>query len=109
MLRVPTLEAPNRIDGVASAGMPLEIADMDPGSAGNAFGRGEADIERRHVLCPFLERIAWRDQPPYPVQSERADGIQADAPVGAVSRVEGAAEEADARHNVALASPLRRR
>src|SRR4051794_16603419 len=97
------LQLADRVDGVSRAGLPLEVADDDPGAARSLPRRFHARLERRHVLGALLERIAGRYQPPDLVEAKCAHGGKADAPVPAMRRIKGAAEEADARHARALA------
>lgn len=103
MLRVAPLQPPHRIDGEARSFPPLEVADADRRAHRQPSRRRSAGGERRHVLCPLLERVTGGNQPPDLVQAEGLDGVKADAPMPGVGRVEGAAEEADARHRPPLA------
>src|SRR5581483_6706898 len=96
--RVSPLQAPHRVDGVASAFALLEIADADARALRHPFGGSEPAREGRHVLRTLLQGIAGRNQPPDFIETEHAHRLEADPPVRPMRRVEGTAEKADARH-----------
>src|SRR6185437_14293042 len=64
--------------------------------ARHAAGRGQALGEGRHALHG-LQRILRRDQPPDIVEPEPLERQAAEMQMAGMRRVEGAAEQADAR------------
>ncbi len=98
LVRIALPKSFHGIDRVSRAFLPFEVAHADPRALRNRLCRGEAVLERGHVLGVRLERVARRHQPPDLVEAERVHRGQADAPVAAVRRVERAAEEADPSH-----------
>src|SRR4051794_27459269 len=84
LLGIAAFERSDRVDRIAGPGASLEVADPDAGTARHGSCRCEARLERCHVLCALLERIARRDQPPYFVEPERTHGCKADVPVPAM-------------------------
>ena len=96
-----------RVDRVARAGAHLEIAGPDRCPPCHSPGRRQPRCEGRHVLCVGLERIAGRHQPPHLIEAKSVERGQADAPMPAMRRIEGTAEEADARHRVCASMAAR--
>src|SRR6185295_5884296 len=95
---MPALQPPHGVDREASAFPPFEIAGADACPPCHDRGLGKPRIEGCHVFDVLLERIAGRNQPPHLVQPKYPHRFKTDAPVPGMSRVEGAAEEADACH-----------
>ena len=98
VLRVATLEPSHAVNREAGSLPLFEVTDADARTAGHPSGRREPGSERCHIVRAFLERIAGRDQPPHLVEPERPHRCQTDVPVPGVGRIEGSAEQADARH-----------
>jgi hypothetical protein len=101
--RVAALELADRIDGEPSTRGSLEIADSNRRLARHSLGGGEPRLVRGHILRFGFQRVPRRDEPPHLIEPKRADCAQADPTMSPVRRVEGTAEEADARHAPQLA------
>jgi hypothetical protein len=105
MPRIKSLQFTNRFNGIMATLPQFEVADPDSGTARFPLRRGEAEFEGRHVPGPFLERVAWRDQPPDFIQSEHLQGFKGYMPMPVVRRIERSSKKADARHTLQLAWP----
>ena len=97
---VPPLQRRQRIHRVPCPCACLEVAGLDRRAPRYPLGRGEPRSVGRHVLGAGLKRVTGRHQPPHLVQAKRVERGQADPPMTAMRRVEGAAEEADACHAI---------
>jgi hypothetical protein len=84
----------NRVRSVTRSDDGFETTDLDARIVRDKLCRFHAlgKIMRRPV---GLERIAWRHQPPHPVELQTLDREQADGAVSQMRRIERSAQQAD--------------
>ena len=84
----------DRFIGVMRADLRLEPDHLDARVPRHVARRNNPLLERSEAARIF-ERIAWRDEPPNPIEVEALHGKETSAEMGAVRRIERAAEQTD--------------
>ena len=89
------LECVQGFGGHAAAYTLFKIGHHEPGMSGNG-ARERHSFAKILGVGRILQRILWRDEPPYPVEPCRFERFKGCSVVAGVSGVEGAAIESNA-------------
>src|SRR5215468_5298684 len=84
----------DRIVRVTYADLSFDSSDVDAGVTGELARRGDPFIKGRKPYR-VLKRIAWRHQPPHPIESDSFHRQQASSKMRLVWWIEGSAEQSD--------------
>src|SRR6185295_5596201 len=107
------------IDRIERAFLPSEAGDLNAGMLTSKIPGASHAFGEARQLGAVLQRIAWGDEPPHPVEIEPLQRREADVEVSLMRRVERPSQETNAhvrRHHGKLrdlpqpwASPIRLR